>query len=75
VKILSTPWQKPEVNISLLFFVVLSCVYVHLPGCIVTTWFVSLRDEHRLGVFESRLLRKIFGPKRDKLMAVVEKTT
>jgi hypothetical protein len=24
-----------------------------------------LREEHRLGVFENRVLKKIFGPKRD----------
>jgi hypothetical protein len=26
-----------------------------------------VRDKHRLRVFENRVLRKIFGPKRDKL--------
>jgi len=26
-----------------------------------------LREEHRLRVFENRVLRKIFGPKRDEL--------
>jgi hypothetical protein len=31
-----------------------------------------LREEHRLGVFESRLLRKIFGPKREE-DGIVEK--
>jgi hypothetical protein len=25
-----------------------------------------LREEHRLGVFEKRVLRKIFGPKREE---------
>jgi len=39
------------------------------------TWFVNLREEHSLRVFDSRVLRKIFGPKRDKLMGVVEKNT
>jgi hypothetical protein len=28
------------------------------------TWFLTLREEHRLGVFENRVLRRIFGPKR-----------
>jgi uncharacterized membrane protein len=28
---------------------------------------VTLREEHRLRVFEKRVLRKIFGPKRDKV--------
>jgi len=26
-----------------------------------------LREEHRLRVFENKVLRKIFGPKRDKV--------
>jgi hypothetical protein len=26
-----------------------------------------LREEHRLWVFENRMLRKIFGPRRDEL--------
>ena len=26
-----------------------------------------MREGHRLGVFEKRLLRKIFGPKRDEV--------
>jgi hypothetical protein len=25
------------------------------------------REEHRLGVFENRVLRRIFGPKRDEV--------
>jgi hypothetical protein len=28
--------------------------------------FWTLREEHRLGVFENRVLRRIFGPKRDE---------
>jgi hypothetical protein len=32
-------------------------------GC--ETWTLTLREEHRLRVFESRVLRRIFGPKRD----------
>jgi len=27
----------------------------------------SLREEHRVRLFESRVLRNIFGPKRDKV--------
>jgi hypothetical protein len=27
----------------------------------------SLREEHRLRVFENRVLRRIFGPKRDEV--------
>jgi hypothetical protein len=29
------------------------------------TWSLTLREEHRLRVFENRVLKKIFGPKRD----------
>jgi hypothetical protein len=37
---------------------------VVLYGC--ETWSLTLREEHRLRVFENRVLR-IFGPKRDKV--------
>jgi hypothetical protein len=30
------------------------------------TWYLTLREVHRLKVFENRVLRKIFGPKRVK---------
>jgi hypothetical protein len=30
--------------------------------------FFTLRQEYRLRVFENRVLRKIFGPKRDEMM-------
>jgi hypothetical protein len=29
-------------------------------------WSLTLREEHRLRVFENRVLRKIFGPKREE---------
>jgi hypothetical protein len=29
------------------------------------TWSLILREEHRLRMFENRVLRRIFGPKRD----------
>ena len=32
-------------------------------GC--ETWSVTLREEHRLRVFENRVLREVFGAKRD----------
>jgi hypothetical protein len=38
---------------------------VVLYGC--ETWSLTLREEHRLGVFENRVLRRIFGPKRDEV--------
>jgi hypothetical protein len=38
---------------------------VVLYGC--ETWSLTLRQEHKLGVFENRVLRRIFGPKRDEV--------
>ena len=38
---------------------------VVLYGC--ETWSVTLREERRLRVFEIRVLRRIFGPKRDEV--------
>ena len=35
-----------------------------LYGC--ETWSLTLREERRLRVFENRVLRRIFGPKRDE---------
>jgi hypothetical protein len=32
------------------------------------TWSLPLREDHRLRVFENRVLRRIFGPKRDEVM-------
>jgi hypothetical protein len=38
---------------------------VVLYGC--ETWSLTLREEHRLRVFENRVLRRIYGPKRDEV--------
>jgi hypothetical protein len=38
---------------------------VVLYGC--ETWSLTLRKEHKLRVFENRVLRRIFGPKRDEV--------
>jgi hypothetical protein len=38
---------------------------VVLYGC--ETCSLTLRDEHRLRVFDNRVLRRIFGPKRDEV--------
>jgi hypothetical protein len=37
------------------------------------TWSLKLREEHRLKVFENRVLRGIFGPKRDEVTGVWRK--
>jgi len=38
---------------------------VDLYGC--ETWSLILREERRLRVFDNRVLRRIFGPKRDEV--------
>jgi hypothetical protein len=38
---------------------------VVLHGC--ETWSIAQREEHRLRVYENRVLRKIFGHKRDEV--------
>jgi hypothetical protein len=38
-------------------------LHIGLYGC--ETWSLALREERRLSVFESGVLRGIFGPKRD----------
>ena len=35
-------------------------------GC--ETWSLTLREERKLTVFENRMLRTIFGPKRNEVM-------
>jgi hypothetical protein len=38
---------------------------VILYGC--ETWSLTLREEHRLRMFENKVLRRIFRPKRDEV--------
>jgi hypothetical protein len=38
---------------------------VILYGC--KTWSLTLREEHSLRMFENKVLRRIFGPKRDEV--------
>jgi hypothetical protein len=40
-------------------------VPVVLYGC--EAWSLTLREEHRLKVFENRVLRRVFGPKGDEV--------
>jgi len=43
---------------------ILFCAFV-LYGC--ETWSLIFREERRLRVFENRVLRRVFGPKRDEV--------
>jgi hypothetical protein len=51
-----------NVNVKIHKSIILRVV---LYGC--ETWSLRLREEHRLRVFENRVLRKVFGPKRDEV--------
>ena len=57
-----------SLHLSWIFLLPLTCwsnrlTNVFVNGC--ETWSLTLREEHRLRVFENRVLRRIFGPKRD----------
>jgi hypothetical protein len=41
-------------------------MFVVLHGC--ENWLLTFREECRLRVFENRVLRRIFGPKRDEVV-------
>ena len=47
-----------------LILCVYSCVFLAVYIYIYITWSLTLREEHKLRMFENRVLR-IFGPKRD----------
>jgi hypothetical protein len=51
-----------NIKINILRNIILPVV---LYGC--ETWSLTFREERKLRVFENRVLRKIFGPKRDEL--------
>ena len=51
-----------DLNIKIYRLIILPIV---LYGC--ETWSLTLREEHRLRVFENRVLRRVFGPKRDEV--------
>jgi hypothetical protein len=55
-------------NLEIEFVLILPVV---LYGC--ETWSLTLREEHRLRVFENRMLRRIFGPKRDEVTGYCRK--
>ena len=44
---------------------ILVCAVTVLYGC--ETWSLTLREERRLRVFANRVLRRVFGPKRDEV--------
>jgi hypothetical protein len=57
--LLSSPLSK-NVKVRIYKTIILPVV---LYGC--ETWSLTLREKHRLRVFENRMLRRIFGQKRE----------
>jgi hypothetical protein len=52
-------------NINIKIYIKIIVLPVVLYGC--ETWQFTMREEHRLGLFENRGLRNTFGPKRDEV--------
>jgi hypothetical protein len=59
---LSSRLLAENINIRIYRTIILPVV---LYGCEI--WSLTLREDHRLRVFENRVLRRIFGSKRDKV--------
>jgi hypothetical protein len=57
-----TDFRKIIYNIEIYKHIILVVV---LYGC--ETWSITLREEHRLRVFEKKVLRRIFAPKGDEV--------
>ena len=68
--ILSSILLSKHIKIKLCRAIILPVV---LYGC--ETWSLTLREERMLRVFENRVLRRVFGPKKARGERGVEKTT
>jgi len=60
--LLSSSWLSKSIKIKIYILVILPFVLYRSE-----TWSLTLREEHRLRVFENWMLRRIFGPKRDEI--------
>ncbi|PSN43959.1 hypothetical protein C0J52_12363 [Blattella germanica] len=60
-RLLSSQLLSKKIKLKIYKTVILPVI---LYGC--ETWALTLREEERLRVFENKVLRKIFGPKREK---------
>ena len=61
--LLSSSLQSKNIKIIIYGAMILPVV---LYGC--ETWSLTMREESRLKVFQNRVLRRIFGPKSDKVI-------
>ena len=74
---LSYPIVRPAVgHSSIVYWLLLLGYVIHCSAgvirflyvvCGCETWSLTLREERRLRVFKNRVLRRIFGPKRDEV--------
>jgi len=60
---LYSSWLSKNINLK---------IYVYITKTIPVlygreTWSLTLREEHRLKVFDNNVLRRIFRPKRDEV--------
>ena len=67
-KILSSLLLSKKLKVKTYKTIILSVV---LYGC--ETWSLASREEHRLRVFENKVLRKIFGAKKDEITGELRK--
>ena len=68
--LLSSSLLSKNLKIKLYSTIILPVV---LYGC--ETWLLTLREEHRPRAFENRVLRRVFGPKRDEITGEWRKNT
>jgi hypothetical protein len=63
IKVLSSCLLSKNVKIRI-------CKTVNLPIFLYwrETWSLTLREEHRLSVFQNRVLKRMFGTKRDEMV-------
>ena len=61
-KLLSSSLLSKNLKIKIYRTIILPVV---LYGC--ETWSLTMREERRMRVFENRVLRRIFGPRRDEV--------
>ena len=60
--LLSSSFLSKNLKIKIYRTIIL---YVVLYGC--ETWSLTLKEERRVRVFENRVLRRVFGAKRDEV--------
>ena len=60
--ILSSSLLSKYVNVKIYRTIILPVVFYECE-----TWLLTMREEHWLKVFENRVLRRIFGPRKDEV--------